>query len=297
MRLVLEGQRQHHTIEYGGRTFDAVYEPLRNPDGEVVGVVGVGHDITERQRTEEELRLRTLELEQSRRRIMETQEALRKELAEVLHGRVQSKLLVAVANLKEAQRSLNGDSKEAMTRIARATEFLEAANEHDLRTVARQLHPSTIRLGLISSIRSLMSDGGLPFETTLQVEDGVTALEHTGTNGQYEQTKLAAYRIAEEALGNISKHAGATKAEISLGLSPGGQLKINVQDDGCGFDPGGRSPGLGILVMQDYAGALGGDARVESSPGRGTRVEAALPLTTHSTDRRPAPVDRSVRIV
>jgi signal transduction histidine kinase len=89
------------------------------------------------------------------------------------------------------------------------------------------------------------------------------------------------YRIAREALANAAKHAGATHVDISLGALDD-ELVLTIEDDGRGFDelqPSARpgAPRLGILGMRERAESLGGDLRVLSTRGAGTRVEARLP--------------------
>jgi two-component system sensor histidine kinase UhpB len=93
---------------------------------------------------------------------------------------------------------------------------------------------------------------------------------------------ISAYRIVQEALSNIMKHAHAGFARVSLVLSetgtPEGALHIEVQDDGEGFDPALSSEGIGIIGMRERVFAVGGSIHVDSSPGQGTLVAITLPL-------------------
>jgi two-component system sensor histidine kinase UhpB len=90
---------------------------------------------------------------------------------------------------------------------------------------------------------------------------------------------ISAYRIVQEALSNIMKHAGAGFARVSLVLSPADDaLAIEVQDDGDGFDPAVASEGIGIIGMRERVFALGGSIHVQSRPGEGTLVAISLPL-------------------
>ena len=95
---------------------------------------------------------------------------------------------------------------------------------------------------------------------------------------------LAVYRIGQEALRNVARHAQVTGARLSAAVV-GGDLVLIVSDEGRGFDPGvagdrniGRREGLGLLTMQERARIAGGSATVESQPGEGTRVTVRLPL-------------------
>jgi two-component system sensor histidine kinase UhpB len=90
---------------------------------------------------------------------------------------------------------------------------------------------------------------------------------------------ISAYRIVQEALSNIMKHAKAASAEVSLVLSSEDDaLHIEVGDDGEGFDPALASEGIGIIGMRERVFALGGTIQVRSQPGRGTTVAITLPL-------------------
>ncbi|QNA90702.1 HAMP domain-containing sensor histidine kinase [Massilia sp. Dwa41.01b] len=91
---------------------------------------------------------------------------------------------------------------------------------------------------------------------------------------------ISAYRIVQEALSNVMKHAGATAAEVTLVLdAPRDTLRIEVEDNGHGFDPAHNSEGIGIIGMRERVYALHGTIEVRSAPERGTTVTIALPLS------------------
>jgi signal transduction histidine kinase len=91
------------------------------------------------------------------------------------------------------------------------------------------------------------------------------------------ETKEALYRIAQEALNNTVKHARATEVAIRLGDYEG-EITLEVQDNGLGFDPGREFPGhLGLKTMQERAAKLGGTLEIESNPGQGTLLRASIP--------------------
>ncbi|MEN3274787.1 MAG: two-component system, NarL family, sensor histidine kinase UhpB [Massilia sp.] len=101
---------------------------------------------------------------------------------------------------------------------------------------------------------------------------------------------ISAYRIVQEALSNIMKHSGATAAEVTLVLdAEQGQLRIEVEDNGHGFDPTHSSEGIGIIGMRERVYALHGTIAVRSAPQRGTTVAIALPLSPPSALPRAGP--------
>jgi signal transduction histidine kinase len=92
------------------------------------------------------------------------------------------------------------------------------------------------------------------------------------------EIKEAFYRITQEALQNIVKHAVATSVQVEL-VRNDGALRLSVTDDGRGFDPSQQFPGhLGLHSMPERAAKLGGGVTIESTPGEGTRVVAEIPL-------------------
>ena len=99
--------------------------------------------------------------------------------------------------------------------------------------------------------------------------------------------ELACFRIGQEALTNILRHARASHASLTLEPDPqGDRIVLTVRDDGCGFDSV-RNPGLGLVIMRERAQQLGGTLEVESSIGQGTCVRATLPLQVPTADGPP----------
>jgi signal transduction histidine kinase len=93
------------------------------------------------------------------------------------------------------------------------------------------------------------------------------------------EVALGAYRVAQEALRNVVRHAAAAEARVAV-THHDGELRLTVRDDGAGFAAGwwGRPPGLGLVSMEERVRLLGGTLRVRSRPGAGTEVVACIPL-------------------
>jgi signal transduction histidine kinase len=112
---------------------------------------------------------------------------------------------------------------------------------------------------------------------------------NTDLDGLDEQTNITIYRIVQECLTNIAKHANARSVVIEIdrvaAVSPGdtdslpvSALKVSIRDDGVGMDPEVRGRGLGLIGMRERAGALGGMLGIETTPGQGMTVVVTLPL-------------------
>jgi signal transduction histidine kinase len=141
----------------------------------------------------------------------------------------------------------------------------------NLRTLITELRPAALDdLGLAPAIQSLVR--------RVATTDGLDISEHVaiGDERLHPDLETAIYRVVQEALSNVVKHARAER--VSVGVERNGEtVEIAVADDGVGFDPGGPSEGFGLVGMRERAALHGGDVQVESSPG-GTTVRASFPV-------------------
>jgi two-component system CheB/CheR fusion protein len=148
-----------------------------------------------------------------------------------------------------------------------------AALAQDVRKISHALHPSILEdLGLPQALKSLVDDFGereqmLATFTRRRVPDHLPL-----------EVATTLYRIAQEALRNIAKHAGKTHVKVTLQTIKEG-LCMTIRDSGDGFDVTGSSQqGLGLISMQDRARLVNGTFRVESELGEGTTVTVVVPL-------------------
>ena len=218
------------------------------------------------------------DLEVSRRRIVIAQETIRQQIAARLHGPVQTRLLILGKRVEECHAKIRSHPNEALATLAQIGEELDKVENEELRGIARELHPFIIRMGLPAALRSLCDRFGGLIAIKLEIEKEVELLEDPASPLLPEDTRLALYRFAEEALNNVVKHAQATRAILHLWRPDRGQMELCVEDDGVGFAVGLAKPGLGTVTMQDYVSAIGGTYHVESSPHRGTKVAARVPI-------------------
>ena len=261
----------------------------------------MANKITERELAEEALQkskeeleirvqLRTLELSNtneqlslSRRRIVQSQEQLRKAVAAQLHGPVQNRLLVATHWLRTAQETMSASDTKSAEHLANAASLIEEINQGDLRAAMGRLHPSLIRVSLQASLRSLGDQFANSFKVELhQSGDGDDEIWRSGRLP--EELRLATYRVAEEALNNVLKHARATVVDIWLENPTDDSIRLTILDDGRGFDLDTTTPGFGVLSMQDYIGAVGGKLDIKTHLGKGTTVVATFPLSPSVSD-------------
>lgn len=211
------------------------------------------------------------------RRLFESQEQERARIARDLHdgvGQDLTALLVGLRTIEEA-----GDLGTARTRARDLRELTSTAHS-EVRRLARGLRPVILEeLGLVSALERLAED----FQRTHGVE--VTLLRDPTAKDRLEPaTETALYRIVQEGLANVARHARAREVEVSL-RQEGESLALSLRDDGRGFDADdlealkGREGSFGLASIRERALMLGGACAVRARPGEGTTIEVRIPRT------------------
>jgi signal transduction histidine kinase len=213
----------------------------------------------------------TADLQHSRERLVTAREEERRRLRRDLHDGLGPQLAALTLKLETARNRLTHDPL-ADALLADITERTQAAVA-DIRRLVYALRPPTLdEFGLVAALREGAAQHGLPEENTISIT--VDAPEHLPPLPA--AVEVAAYRIAQEALTNVVRHAAARSCVLRLTLDePRGLLWLEIQDDGCGL-PTMRRSGVGLQSMRERAEELGGSCEIESVPGGGTRVRARL---------------------
>jgi signal transduction histidine kinase len=223
-----------------------------------------------------ELESKVADLQDSRSRIVTSEESVRRAIAEHLHGPVQARLLGMRVQLNGIAANPQLPPAEAVALRGVMDELLEVA-EKEVAVKSRELWPTIITRGIVPSVQSLADRHENSLDIQIKVDASLYEREKRNVNFLPEETRMAAYRITNEALGNVLKHAPGAGVVIELAWPEEGWLDLRIKDDGPGFDTSRESNGLGLRTMLDYSGAVGGSCSVESSPGRGTVISARLP--------------------
>lgn len=216
------------------------------------------------------------EMQRSRQRIVSAQESLRKEIAQQLHGSVQNRLIFLVLRLKQLEAT--AEPKGVALELTDLREKFEELLEQEIRSIVHQLYPYILRRGFVPALQSMGDQIESVILIEMDLDQELVRKERADRSLIPEQAKLAAYRIAEEALTNVVKHANASKVSVRLETPFGGWFRLTVQDDGQAFAVEESLEGMGIVGMRDYAEAIGGECVILGAPGKGTRVTATLPL-------------------
>jgi PAS domain S-box-containing protein len=243
--------------------------------GTLLEIQVVGRDVTELRRAMDALGAARERLQRLSRRLLEVQEDERRHLARELHDDIGQGLTAIKLNLESVARGREGASTE--TRVGEALEATRHTIER-VRQLSINLRPLQLDdLGLVAALRSHLDRqaklGRLaPHFEIQEVPDKLTA-----------EVEIACFRVAQEAINNIVRHARADNVWLRLFVA-GERLALSVRDDGAGFDVAtaqrraavGES--LGVISMEERVALAGGTLQIHSAPGQGTVVVASFPV-------------------
>jgi two-component system, NarL family, sensor histidine kinase UhpB len=239
LRRLTETMRSVQPLEPGRRV------AISGADEEVASLAAAFNEMLERLETERR---------ESGRIASAAQEEERKRIARELHDEVGQVLTGVMLQLDDA------DAREAVRHSL-----------EEVRRIARELRPEMLDdLGLLSALRALSNTAahqGLRVERQLEIGDLRLGPE----------VELAVYRVAQESLTNVMRHAQAAEVLVAL-QQVDGALRLVVRDDGRGLPTGDGQAGVGIAGMSERALHVGGRLTVASSPGAGTEVRLDIPL-------------------
>ncbi len=272
-----------------GKSLDRMRQNLRKLLDDVAGVnAQLEARVKERTRELDEANRLLREREETRaqllRKVISAQEDERKRIARELHDETSQSLAVLAMGIEGVQDAIRAGRTPRLDEVkAVAVRTLE-----DVHRIILDLRPSVLDdLGLLSAIRWYG-------ERHLQTRGISVRCEFGEIDRRLPpEMETALFRICQEAMSNVARHAQATAVLIEVGLEDD-VFRIDIEDDGLGFDrdqvaqrEGRRS--WGLMGIGERAEILGGTARIESSPGKGTRVEVRIPVPPASAPEPPGP--------
>jgi signal transduction histidine kinase len=250
------------------------YAAIEQPVG---GIAEIQHLQSELVRMARQLQAAEHSLRGYANMVVHGQEDERRRLARELHDQTIQSLIALDQRAQMAQGAVHQAAPQSVERLAEIRRMIAELLE-DVRRVIRALRPIYLEdLGLLPALEMLTHD----LERTAGLQARF-AVQGTPVRLPAER-EIAVYRLAQESLSNVARHARATRADVTVSFSPG-EFVLRVQDDGQGFDPP-EVPGrhaaaghFGLLGMHERAELAGGRLGVNSAPGRGTSVTLHLPL-------------------
>jgi signal transduction histidine kinase len=209
--------------------------------------------------------------------LITAQEKERSRLAAEIHDDFSQRLALLALGLEDAEEKIGTSPGKAVQQIHG---LLNSASEigADLHTLSHRLHSSTLEaLGLVPGISALCKE--FASQQGIEIDFFPDSVPRT----LHPDIALCVFRIVQEGLRNLKKHSGAAKAKVRL-RGTRDKLLVSVSDEGAGFDLRqlGTKEGLGIRSMKERAYVLGGRFEIHSEPGKGTRIEATVPLEPKS---------------
>jgi PAS domain S-box-containing protein len=247
----------------------------REPNGPVVRIVGTHFDLTERKQAEE-----SRERERSERartellgRLVFAQEDERRRIAREMHdqfGEQLTALGLRIRAIKDAAHG-HGDLSAEIAALEEVAQQLDRDVDH----LVWELRPTALDdLGLRAALANYIEDWSRRAQIHAELHTAGLSTERLAS-----EIETTLYRIAQEALNNIAKHAHARQVEIILERRTD-QVLLIVEDDGVGFEPVGmdrQRRGFGLLGMQERAALVGATVQIESAPGEGTTIFVRTP--------------------
>ncbi|MBU4447755.1 MAG: PAS domain S-box protein [Proteobacteria bacterium] len=251
--------------------------PIPDKDGRPALIGAVGIDITLRRRAEEALRESEQRLRFLTSQLLSAQERERKRISMELHDELGQSLAVLKLQIRAIERGLGDDQQDLKAECVELLLYLDGVID-DIRRLSRDLSPAIIEdLGLQSALKYLIN--GVSKHYTVSQAFEVEDLDQLFP----AEAQIIIYRIFQECLTNISKHADATEVSIAV-KEHDGLISLMIEDNGAGFDPAlvlarrATGRGLGLAALDERARMLGGTLEIRSQPGAGTRMTCVIPV-------------------
>jgi PAS domain S-box-containing protein len=245
----------------------------RTPEGAPRQILGTAQDITERKVAEEKLTQRTLELATLSQKLVRAQEDERRNIARELHDEI-GQLLTGLSLILETSKHLPPDKAKAKLDEG---QMLLNTLMGQVRNLSLNLRPAGLdHLGLVPALL-------LHFERYTAITGIQVNFHHTDVERRFPgEIETTAYRVVQEALTNVARYAAIGTASVDIWVQQG-QLIIQVEDQGAGFDPEyptAKHGSMGLGGMRERLALVGGTLKIDAGIGKGVRLTAKLPVGT-----------------
>jgi len=243
----------------------------------VIGLFSIGRDITEHRKAEKALQESEKQLRYLSSQLLTAQETERRRISKELHDELGQALTVMKFRLGLAEKQLTKDQAKVREECKAISQYIDQVIEN-VRRLSRNLTPSILEdVGLSAAIRWLI--GNFNKNDDINITLDIMNIDHLFS----ENAQIIIYRVIQEALTNIGKHAQAKNVSVVI-KKHGDRISFSVEDDGIGFDvskivsvnPAER--GLGLAIMDERVRMLEGSLEMRSQEGKGTRISFHIPV-------------------
>jgi PAS domain S-box-containing protein len=252
-----------------------VFSPLRDGQGQIIGLLAIKRDVTKQRRVQQELRERTEQLSKLNARLQQIREEEGTRIAREIHDQVGQALTALNLEITSIRNQMPPEFEPFKNRLRTAMQSVDEAIRN-VQKISRELRPPALDvLGLAATVEGEV----LAFKS------------RTGIDCRFQSTpahlnvpkpaSVAIFRIVQECLTNVARHAEASCVNISLARE-NGIVRLSVRDNGKGFSiRESLNESLGVIGMRERALNLGGQFSIESAPDGGTTVAVEVPLPPH----------------
>jgi signal transduction histidine kinase len=247
--------------------------PFREPDGTLIGIVESFKDISDRKNSEKQLIESSERLRELTSHLQVVREDERAHIAREIHDELGQALTALKMDLHWLGNKLSGNEAPLINKI-RAMSNLVDTTVQSVKKISSELRPYLLDdFGISAAIEwqteEFAGRTGIPCEMVSEPEDIVLD----------KDCSIAVFRICQEALTNITRHAGAAKVKVILKMDTD-RVALKIQDDGVGIQEDHRTPpkSYGLIGMRERTNALGGDFSISGDGNGGTTVEVSIPL-------------------
>ncbi|MET3131498.1 two-component system sensor histidine kinase UhpB [Oxalobacteraceae bacterium GrIS 1.11] len=256
--------------------------PIFDADGKPLMLIAMSIDITERKRNEEALRHSFTQL----RALSDHQETIkeeeRKRIALDIHDDLGQNLMALKIDVSMLHARTGGSHPRLNGQVRRVLDTIDTTIK-SVRGIINDLHPSTLELGLCAAVEWLLKQ----FERRSAIDYRLIVLDDRASASLDQRQTSAIFRVIQESLANIVRHAEASKVEVTLDLNPA-YITVTIADNGIGMQPGdrGKAASYGLKSIKERIGAFGGELVIDSRKGKGTVLSILMP-TAQETRKAP----------
>jgi PAS domain S-box-containing protein len=253
---------------------------LNTKENDAPMVLAMVEDITDQKRAEQRLNDTQITLREMTGRLIYAQEEERRRIARELHDDIGQRLSLLMVEMEQINRVISAASGTHVSTLGRVLREVDELTR-DVHELSHQLHSTKLSyVGLNAALKELCEQ--------VASQQRIAITQHVEGDGDLSfDIQLCFYRVAQEALKNIAKHSHASRATINFQANHG-VARLEIADNGIGFDPASPAVGLGLASMSERVRTVNGEFAVTSNSGKGTRVVAVVPYDSGRTLTRAA---------